>query len=135
MGLVSLLREESDTQILIKTELKWVARVWRIPHFVYVKENHLQVIMNQFVKYGLLQHKLSDSIHFVDQFTVTNLHSYQMFIWFGINYTITNWRVSLSKICHEWPNNAVTHECAQRMSELQRYLVMSDICLIMKLGN
>jgi hypothetical protein len=40
---------------------------------------------------------------------------------FQINsYTITNWRVSLSKICHEWPNNAVTHECAQRMSELQR---------------
>jgi hypothetical protein len=29
----------------------------------------------------------------------------------GIIYTITNWRVSLSKICHEWPNNAVTHEC------------------------
>jgi hypothetical protein len=28
----------------------------------------------------------------------------------GIIYTITNWRVSLSKICHEWPNNAVTHE-------------------------
>jgi hypothetical protein len=27
------------------------------------------------------------------------------------NYTITNCRVSLSKICHEWPNNAVTHEC------------------------
>ena len=26
------------------------------------------------------------------------------------NYTITNWRVSLSKICHEWPNNTVTHE-------------------------
>jgi hypothetical protein len=26
-------------------------------------------------------------------------------------YTITNWRVSLSNICHEWPNNAVTHEC------------------------
>jgi hypothetical protein len=24
------------------------------------------------------------------------------------NYTITNWRVSLSKICHEWPNNTVT---------------------------
>ena len=23
-------------------------------------------------------------------------------------YTITNWRVSLSKICHEWPNNTVT---------------------------
>jgi hypothetical protein len=40
---------------------------------------------------------------------------------------INNWRVSLSKICHEWPNNAVTHECAQRMNELQRYLVMSDI--------
>jgi hypothetical protein len=38
----------------------------------------------------------------------------------GYNYTITNWLVSLSKICHEWPNNAVTHECAQRMSELQR---------------
>jgi hypothetical protein len=29
-----------------------------------------------------------------------------------ITYTITNWRVLLSKICHEWPNNAVTHECA-----------------------
>ena len=42
-----------------------------------------------------------------------------------IIYTITNWRVSLSKICHEWPNNAVTHECAQRMTELQRYLVMN----------
>jgi hypothetical protein len=26
-------------------------------------------------------------------------------------YTITNWRVSLSKICHDWPNNTVTHEC------------------------
>jgi hypothetical protein len=26
------------------------------------------------------------------------------------NYTTTNWRVSLSKICHEWPNNTVTHE-------------------------
>jgi hypothetical protein len=25
-------------------------------------------------------------------------------------YTITNWRVSLSKICHEWPNNTVTHD-------------------------
>jgi hypothetical protein len=37
------------------------------------------------------------------------------------NYTITNWRVSLSKIFHEWPNNTVTHECAQCMSELQRY--------------
>ena len=52
-----------------------------------------------------------------------------------INCTLTNWRVSLSKICHEWPNNTVTHECAQRMSELQRYLVMSDIVLIMKLVN
>jgi hypothetical protein len=41
------------------------------------------------------------------------------------NYTITNWRVSLSKICHEWPNNTVTQECVQRMSELQCYLVMS----------
>ena len=41
------------------------------------------------------------------------------------NYTMANWRVSLSKICHEWANNAVTHECAQRMRELQRYLVMS----------
>jgi hypothetical protein len=30
----------------------------------------------------------------------------------GNIYTKTNWRVSLSKICHEWPNNAVTHECA-----------------------
>jgi hypothetical protein len=32
-------------------------------------------------------------------------------------------------------NNTVTHECAQRMSELQRYLVMTDIFLIMKLVN
>jgi hypothetical protein len=44
--------------------------------------------------------------------------------------TITNWRVSLSKICHEWPNNTVTHECAQRMSELQRYLVMSQFVIV-----
>jgi hypothetical protein len=29
----------------------------------------------------------------------------------SFNYTITNWRVSLSKICHEWSNSAVTH-CA-----------------------
>ena len=26
------------------------------------------------------------------------------------SYTITNWRVLLSKLCHEWPNNTVTHE-------------------------
>ena len=35
-------------------------------------------------------------------------------------HTITNWRVSLSKICHEWPNNAVTHECAQRSNSRMR---------------
>jgi hypothetical protein len=35
---------------------------------------------------------------------------------FNIIYTITNWRVSLSKICLEWPNNAVTHSCVQLMS-------------------
>jgi hypothetical protein len=29
----------------------------------------------------------------------------------NVNYNITNWQVSLSKMCHEWPNNAVTHEC------------------------
>jgi hypothetical protein len=80
-----------------------VARVWRIPHFVYVKENHLQVIMNQFVKYGLLQDKLSDSIHFVDQFTVTNLHSYQMFIWFGINYNVEKVKVEINTHT-EYPN-------------------------------
>ena len=34
-------------------------------------------------------------------------HFYYLYI-----NTITNWRVSLSKICHEWPNNAVTQECA-----------------------
>ena len=46
--------------------------------------------------------------------------------------TITNWRVSLSKICHEWPNNTVTHECAQCMSELQRYsiIIVFHCCLI-----
>jgi hypothetical protein len=27
--------------------------------------------------------------------------------------TRTNWQVSLSKICHSWPNNAVTHECSR----------------------
>jgi hypothetical protein len=37
--------------------------------------------------------------------------------------TITNWQVSLSKICHKWPNNTVTHEWAQLMSELH--------CLVM----
>jgi hypothetical protein len=44
-----------------------------------------------------------------------------LYLFIQVIYTITNWRVSLSKICHEWPNNAVTHECAQHMSELQRY--------------
>ena len=51
-------------------------------------------------------------------------HTFILFMSWLI-YTITNWRVSLSNICHEWPNNAVTHECVQRMIELQRYLVMS----------
>ena len=49
--------------------------------------------------------------------------------------TITNWRVSLSKICHSWPNNVVTHSCAVRIRELQCYLVIHDIFLIMKLVN
>jgi hypothetical protein len=44
-----------------------------------------------------------------------------------IIYTITNWQVSLSKICHEWPNNAVTYECAQPMSVLQSCLVTSNL--------
>ena len=41
--------------------------------------------------------------------------------WVNVLY----WRVSLPKICQEWPNNAVIRKCAHRMSELQRYLVMS----------
>ena len=36
------------------------------------------------------------------------------FFFYIIN-TITNWRVSLSKICHSWPNNVVTHSCAVRI--------------------
>ena len=40
---------------------------------------------------------------------------------------LTNCQVSLSKICHEWPTNAVVHEYAQYMSELQSYSVMSHI--------
>ena len=48
---------------------------------------------------------------------------------------ITNWRVSLSRICHSWPNNVVTHSCAARNRELLRYLVIRDIFLIMKLVN
>ena len=39
---------------------------------------------------------------------------------------INSWQDSISKICYKWPNNAITHECAQRMSELQYYFVMSD---------
>jgi hypothetical protein len=49
--------------------------------------------------------------------------------------TITNWRVSLSKICHSWPNNIVTHSCTARIRELLCYLVIRDIFLIMKLIN
>ena len=41
--------------------------------------------------------------------------------------TITNWQVSLSKICHSWPNNVVTHSCAARIRELLRYMVIRDI--------
>jgi hypothetical protein len=33
-----------------------------------------------------------------------------------------NWRVSLSKTCHERPNNAVTHECAQFTIMFNGYL-------------
>ena len=40
---------------------------------------------------------------------------------------ITNWRVSLSKICHSWQNNVVTHSCAACIRELLRYLVIRDI--------
>ena len=48
----------------------------------------------------------------------------------NFNLLLTNWWVSLSKICHEWLNNAVTQE-----SELERYLVMRDKFLIMKFVN
>jgi hypothetical protein len=41
--------------------------------------------------------------------------------------TITNWRVSLSKICHSWPNNIVTHSCTALIRELLCYLVIRDI--------
>jgi hypothetical protein len=34
------------------------------------------------------------------------------FFFINIINTITNWRVSLSKICQSWPNNVVTHSCA-----------------------
>ena len=33
-----------------------------------------------------------------------------------------NWRVSLSKICYERPNNAVTHECTQCIIMFNVYL-------------
>ena len=56
------------------------------------------------------------------------------FFYLYIN-TITNWRVSLSKICHSWPNNVVTQSCAARIRELLCYLVIRDIFLIMKLVN
>jgi hypothetical protein len=39
---------------------------------------------------------------------------------------LTNCQVSLSKICHEWPTNAVVHEYAQYMSELQSYSVIKN---------
>ena len=45
------------------------------------------------------------------------------------NCTITNWQVSLSKIGHEWPNIAVTHECTKCMSKLQCYLMLR-VCWI-----
>jgi hypothetical protein len=49
--------------------------------------------------------------------------------------TITNWRLSLSKICHSWPNNVVTHSCTVCIRELLCYLVIHDIFLIMELVN
>ena len=36
---------------------------------------------------------------------------------------------------NSWPNTVVTHSCAARIRELQRYLVIRDIFLIMKLVN
>jgi hypothetical protein len=38
-------------------------------------------------------------------------------------YTITNWWVSLSKICYEWPNNTVTHECAH-LRDVKMFVVI-----------
>ena len=47
--------------------------------------------------------------------------------------TITNWWISLSKICHSWPNNIATHSCTEHICEILCYLVICDIFLIMKL--
>jgi hypothetical protein len=44
-------------------------------------------------------------------------------------YTITNRRVSLSKICHGWPNNAVTHECAHESLNIARVKLKTIISL------
>ena len=57
------------------------------------------------------------------------------FFFIYIVNTITNWRVSLSIICHSWPNSVITHSCAARIRELLCYLVIRDIFLIMKLVN
>jgi hypothetical protein len=48
---------------------------------------------------------------------------YYIYIDLNMNNTITNWRVSLSKICHEWPNNALTHECHSWHVLIQRGLL------------
>jgi hypothetical protein len=42
------------------------------------------------------------------------------------NYHMITATTAPSKICHEWLNNTVTHECVQRISELQCYLVMVE---------
>ena len=62
-------------------------------------------------------------------------HRFDNFFFIYIINTITNWRVSSSKICHSWQNNVVTHSCAARIRELLCYLVIRDIYLIMKLVN
>jgi hypothetical protein len=51
------------------------------------------------------------------------------------NHSALRFCVFLSKICHSWQNNVVTHLCAARIRELLRYLVIRDIFLIMKLFN
>jgi hypothetical protein len=49
-----------------------------------------------------------------------------MFFIYIIN-TISNWQISLSKICHSWPNNVVTHSWAAHIVEILSYCSDQEI--------
>ena len=90
----------------IRNKLSWY---WKISTFV--SSNVIDVMLTVTLSIKRIAAVLKTSMTALSRGALQNSDNCCL----DINYTITNWRVSLSKICHEWPNNTVTHECAHRI--------------------